>query len=150
MKGALAKCSAKASQSDGLIQMLLDMTANRLHHFRLRISGYGARAAAETGAVTGFFGLFRLAVKNHILATRTPRRARWPAINAGGRDCEDEHSVIPCISSLYGVPPANFGGVAHLGKFRPVEYRIGRHSVPRLRLRGGMGYPNLAVKNNLI
>jgi hypothetical protein len=44
------------------------------------------------------------------------------------------------------VPPAKFGKAAHLGKFRTVEYRIGRHSVQRLRLGGGVGYPNLAVK----
>ena len=47
------------------------------------------------------------------------------------------------------MPPAKFGGASHLGEFGPVEYRIGRHSVQRLRLGGGVGYPNLAVKTNL-
>jgi hypothetical protein len=88
-------------------------------------------------------------VESYILATWTPRRARWPTIYAGRRNCEDEHSVISRISRFYGVPPAKFGRIGHLGKFRPVEYRIGRHSVQRLRLRGGVGYPDLAVKTIL-
>jgi hypothetical protein len=149
MKRALVKGSTKASQGDGLVQVLLDITAHRLHHFYLRISGDGARAAAKAGTVAGFFGLLGLAVKSYMLATRTPRRAGWPAIYAGGRNCENEHSVIIRISRLYGVPPAKFGGVGHLGKFRPVEYRIGRHSVQRLRLGGEVGYPDLAVKTIL-
>jgi hypothetical protein len=109
VKGTLAKGSPKASQGDGFVQMLLDITANRLHHFDLRISGNGARAAAKAGAVAGFFGLVRLTVESYVLATRTPRRTGWPAIYAGGRNCEDEHSVISRISRFYGVPPAKFG-----------------------------------------
>jgi len=130
--------------------MLLDITANRLHHLHLRTAGNGARAAAKASAVAGFFSLLGLAIESYILATRSPRGAGWSAIYAGGRDSENEHSVITRISSLNRVPPAKFGGASHLGEFRPVEYRIGRHSVQRLRSRGGGGLSESCGQNNFV
>jgi hypothetical protein len=148
--GGTALIIASTMGKTNVVQVLLDITANRLHHFHLRVAGNGAGTASKAGAVAGLLGVFRLAVKSYTLATRAPRWAGWPAVYAGGRDCEDEQSVITRISSLYRLPPANFVGAGHLGKFRPVEYRIGHHSVQRLRLRGCSGLSESCGQNNFM
>jgi hypothetical protein len=66
------------------------------------------RPAAQAGAEACFLGLFGTRKEGYILAARTTRGTGWPAINAGRRDGEDEHSVVTGIARRYALPALIF------------------------------------------
>src|SRR5260370_34599066 len=83
MEGALAKCLAKSIECDGLVEMLLDITADLFREVGLRIAAECSRAATQASAKTGFLRLFRMRIELNLLAPRPAGPTRGPAIKAG-------------------------------------------------------------------
>ena len=104
MEWALVKSFAQALQSDGLVEMLFDVTADLLDPVRLRIATQRPWAATQAGAVSGSLRLFGTREELDVLPARTARGARRPAINACRRDSEDELAVVGGVARDDGAP----------------------------------------------
>src|SRR5207244_13124798 len=72
MEGALSEGLAQPSQGDRLIEMLLNVAVQSLHHSHLRISADSGGTAASTSTIAGFLSLIVLAERNDILAPTSP------------------------------------------------------------------------------
>jgi hypothetical protein len=149
MERALAELRSEAGKGDRLIEVLLDVAAHSLDHFSLAIAANCLRAAAQAGAVAGFFGGVRSAEKSHVFPARTPGGARGAAVNSGGGDGKDEFAILVGVPSHDRLPLiviAASGGARHVFCFREIEYRIGCHNDQRVQRGTSVGYPDLAVK----
>src|SRR5690606_39751663 len=71
-------------------------------HVPLRRPRYGVRQAPATGAVARSLSGRRGGVEANVLRFRRHRRARRPAVDAGGRHRGDDLSVEPRIACRYG------------------------------------------------
>lgn len=126
------------------------------------------RLAAQAGTESRSFGLVRTRVEGHVLAPRTPRRARRPAIDTGSRYREDKLAIACGVARANSVPllivivtvlrRARQVGVYGCHFFRGFlceygirgqhwESRVGkRHDKSSVQRSRGAGYPNLAGK----
>src|SRR5258708_39976923 len=104
MKWAVLKFPAQSIQGQGLVEMLLDEPANRLHPVGLRVATERSWPAPQTSAISSLFGLFGPGEELNVLAPRAARRARRPAIHARTRNREDEFSIARGIARHHGIP----------------------------------------------
>jgi len=104
MKRTLPEFLAQAVQGEGLVEMLLDEAANRLHPIGLRVAVEGPGPATQTGPISGLLGLFGPAEKVDVLAPGPAGRARWPAIHPCARDGEHEFSIAGGVACQHGIP----------------------------------------------
>src|SRR5207302_3164097 len=100
----LPKSPSQALKRDGFIKVLLDIAADLFRQVRLWISAERSRPATQAGAKAGLLRLLGTRIERHIIAPRTARRTRRPAIDTGGRDGKDELSVAGGIARDDGVP----------------------------------------------
>ena len=90
MKRALVKFCSQPGERERFIQVLLDIAAHRLHHFRRAVAADRSGTAAQAGTVARFFGLVRLAEKGDVFPAGTPGGAGWPAVHAGRGNGKNE------------------------------------------------------------
>src|ERR1700691_3936908 len=111
--------------------MLLNVAANSANSLRRSVAR-GTGPATQAGSVAGFLSLIGTVKESDVLPPRTPRRARWPAINTGRRHGEYEAAILAGITGLDGMPPAILAASHHFNRTNfssvQVEYRIGCHS----------------------
>src|SRR5712692_6583423 len=94
-----------------LVDVALDVTASSPNHLYLRVSHRGAAratTAARTKACT--FGGFGKAKENDLLAARTARRARGPAVDSSRAHPEKDPSIKVCVSFEHCAPECFVGG----------------------------------------
>src|ERR1700674_5415834 len=115
MKRTLPKSPTQALERDGFIQMLLNVPADSFDRIGLRITAEKLRTATQAGAVARLLRLIGTREEFHILASRTARRTRWPAIDASRRDGEDELSVVAAVARDHGVPALLVAQLGRLG-----------------------------------
>jgi hypothetical protein len=135
--------------------VLLDEAANRLHTIGFRIPGKCSRPAAQARPIPCLLGRLGRLKKMDIFPPRTPRCARWPAIDPGSRNGKEELAVALRVARQHRFPVAIFWSGSFLCSrlcerhgfqdFR-CKYGIRRHSKESLRHRPEGDYPNLAVK----
>jgi hypothetical protein len=104
MERALSKSFAQPFKGDQLIKVLLDVAADLFDHIGLWIPAQQPRPAAQARSKAGFFSILWMREKCNILAPRTPRRARWPAINASGRNCKNELPIVAPVAADDSLP----------------------------------------------
>jgi hypothetical protein len=118
--------------------VLLDVAADLFDHIGLWIPAQQPRPAAQARSKAGFFSILWMREKPNILAPRTPRRARWPAINASGRNCKNELPIVAPVAADDSLPGliftfgadelVRFGACeSHCEVFFLSEYGIGSH-----------------------
>jgi hypothetical protein len=104
MKRALSKSFAQPFKGDRIIKVLLDVAADLFDHIGLCIPAQQPRPAAQARSKAGLFSIFWKREKRNILAPRTPRRARWPAINASARNCKNELPIVALVAADDSLP----------------------------------------------
>src|ERR1700693_6146986 len=95
--------------------MLLDVTADLFCRVRLRIAAERPRPATQAGARAGFLRLLGTRIERHIVAPRTPRRTRRPAIDAGTGHGEDELSIANRVARDDRVPAQVIAWLGRVG-----------------------------------
>src|SRR5438270_1131025 len=90
MKWALMKLFAELRQRNWLVQVLLDVTANRLNQLLPRISRDRLWPAAQALTVSGALSFLRTTEEGHVFAPWPFRGTRWPAVHTCRRYGEHE------------------------------------------------------------
>src|SRR5581483_2508709 len=146
VKWTLAELCAQPLQGDRFVEMLLNVPANGLHHLLLRIAAEGTRAAAQAGAVAGFFRIIDSTKKGDVFTPRPTCRTGWPAINARRRHCKNKLSVLARVTIHHCLPLLVFVKTRHLNWLCRVEYLSCVHNEQSLCGVVSVGHPDLAVK----
>src|SRR5215471_13518902 len=85
--------------------MRLDIAAGTLNHLRLQFIHTGLLGPATLArAEPRLFRRFRLGKEDDLLASWSPRRTRWIAVNACGTDTINERPIGTRISSQHSLP----------------------------------------------
>src|SRR5262249_19233841 len=104
VKRALPELSSELSERQWLIEVALDVAADRFDHADLRIPSRCRGAAAHAGTVARLFCLAGCWEKFHILAAWPLRRARRATVDSSGRNGKDELIVQPRIAGCDRLP----------------------------------------------
>jgi hypothetical protein len=145
MKWASAKHPAQRAQCKRLIEVLLDITAHRLHCVVFRITASGLGQATQAGTIAGSFGLFSLEKEGYIFSTRTFRWAGRTAIYSGRGNGEHKPAIVAGVTVKDRLPALIFILACHFWYLDRIEYRTVHDVAKVIRYLAG-SYPNLAVK----
>src|SRR5437764_4788591 len=95
---------AQVAQRDRLIEMLRNITANRLDQFILRAAPHCFRTAPQAGTISGVLSFLGTPVERDILPPRTLRSARWPAVHSSRGNGKHELAVLVAIACQHRLP----------------------------------------------
>src|SRR5581483_2963197 len=109
----LSEPGAQLRQRDRLVQVLLNIPADRFDQLLTRVSADGLGTAAQALAKACALGFARLAKEDHVLTAGPLRRARRTAVNARRGNAEDETAVTGAVASHHCLPPLIFGQGRH-------------------------------------
>jgi len=91
--------STEIFESRVLIGVILNVLTSAPDHLNLRIARFEVPwFAALAGSKAGAFSRFRQLKKDNLLASWSPRRTRWPAVDSGGTNPKEYSAVILGIS----------------------------------------------------
>ncbi len=101
--GAHAKARTKLGQCDPLLIFAVQELAYFFYQARA-VRLLASRVAAQAGSKTGRLGEVRCVEEDDTLACRTPRGARGPAVDLGGKHRADERPVVGGIARQHRFP----------------------------------------------
>src|SRR5579859_910158 len=136
---------AQIGQADRSFQVLLDIAADTLRDFHLRIGlRHLARSAALAGTIPCLFRRFGRSKERDILALWPPRRAGRLAIHTGRTHRHEKRAVGTAILLHHCLPVLLFNGFFHIlhGAFLLIFLNP---SVYMIRYSGERFYPFLAL-----
>src|SRR5579859_255781 len=141
---------AQIGQAERAFQVLLDIAADALSNFHLRVGlRHLARSAALAGAIPRLFRCFGRRIERDVLALWPPRRAGRLAIHAGRTHCHEKRAVGAAIFLYNCLPVLLFNSFFHIlhGAFLLIFLIPNMYMI---RYSGERFYPFLALTISLI